>query len=408
MTQRPPENAPNPHGPEVSEPITRGFWFSRARREARRTARSEAEEMRRLAVEAEMERIAQRGRDREAAARYEAQEPARQRVAYRKAEAVKAEQHQQMLEDRVRRLEQRLAPIGTPIEQALDAVLPMEGNPATDQPYYPYAEKPYDDSFRPVALRLARKFMRPDEQVLGAAEAMVRIQSTETRDGWKYRYAHFAIVVFTHGFAAKIKGREFRSDTKASFKVHKLGEWDWDHDGYGHSETASLTVGDLALEARSGASLIFTPLRLQAALQARPAPRRARSRGKNAPQRPQARLIRTARDAELIAAEWMTYLGFTQVIVTPVGADGGIDVSSAEAVAQVKAESKPTGRPNMQQHHGVAVANGKTAIFFSLAGFTPQARTYAEQNGLVLFGFNLQGEPEPINPAAHQLMSEAS
>ena len=102
----------------------------------------------------------------------------------------------------------------------------------------------------------------------------------------------------------------------------------------------------------------------------------------------------------------MRYWGYTNVAATAVGADAGIDVVSNEAVTQVKAETSATGRPKVQQHHGVAVAEGKTAIFFALAGFTPAARTYADENAILLFKFDLQGEPEPVNTAAHALMAK--
>ncbi|MDX2934453.1 restriction endonuclease [Streptomyces ipomoeae] len=123
--------------------------------------------------------------------------------------------------------------------------------------------------------------------------------------------------------------------------------------------------------------------------------------------RPPERLIREARDAELIAAEWMRYLGFTDAVVTPVGADGGIDVVGADAVAQVKLEGKATGRPTVQQLHGVAVHEGKTGVFFSAAGYTPQARTWAQTSGTVLFRFDRQGAVEPVNAVAHELLAAA-
>ncbi|MCX5255039.1 hypothetical protein OOK27_12850 [Streptomyces canus] len=66
--------------------------------------------------------------------------------------------------------------------------------------------------------------------------------------------------------------------------------------------------------------------------------------------RPPERFIREARDAELIAAEWMRYPGFADAVATPVGAD----VVSGRAVAQAKLEVKPTGRPTVQQLHGAA------------------------------------------------------
>jgi hypothetical protein len=123
--------------------------------------------------------------------------------------------------------------------------------------------------------------------------------------------------------------------------------------------------------------------------------------------RPKTRLIRTARDAELVAAEWMTYLGFSNVRPTPVGTDSGIDVWSDEALAQVKAETVPTGRPKIQQHHGVCSAAGREAIFFSLAGFTPQAEKFADETHMALFGFNLAGEVEPINSPAYGIFTKA-
>ncbi|MFF6783040.1 restriction endonuclease [Streptomyces sp. NPDC012510] len=123
--------------------------------------------------------------------------------------------------------------------------------------------------------------------------------------------------------------------------------------------------------------------------------------------RPPERLIREARDAELIAAEWMRYLGFADAVATPVGADSGIDVVSARAVAQVKLEGKPTGRPTVQQLHGVAAHEGKTGVFFSAAGYTPQARTWAGTSGTLLFRFDRQGGVEAVNSVAHDLLAEA-
>ncbi len=63
---------------------------------------------------------------------------------------------------------------------------------------------------------------------------------------------------------------------------------------------------------------------------------------------PAARLIRTARDAELVAAEGMRFWGYADARATPVGADEGIDVTAGTAVAQVKMEGVPTGRPVVQ------------------------------------------------------------
>jgi hypothetical protein len=121
--------------------------------------------------------------------------------------------------------------------------------------------------------------------------------------------------------------------------------------------------------------------------------------------RPAPRLIRMARDAETVAAEWMHWFGFNDARVTPVGPDGGIDVVAIKAVAQVKMEGVATGRPVIQALFGVAQADGKTGLFFSLAGYTAGAIEWAERVGLALFAFDLQGEPQPVTSAARSLMN---
>ncbi len=71
--------------------------------------------------------------------------------------------------------------------------------------------------------------------------------------------------------------------------------------------------------------------------------------------------------------------------LTQGGADGGIDVISETAVAQVKAEAKPTGRPAVQRIHGVATNQGCRALFFSTARYTNQAVDWADEAGVALF-----------------------
>jgi Restriction endonuclease len=116
-------------------------------------------------------------------------------------------------------------------------------------------------------------------------------------------------------------------------------------------------------------------------------------------------LIRTARDAEENAAAVLRWLGHTDARTTRVGTDGGIDVESASAVAQVKMEGIPTARPTIQALYGVATAEGKQGIFFALAGYTAQALEWADRVDLPLFTFDYQGQPEPVNTAARTLMA---
>jgi len=119
--------------------------------------------------------------------------------------------------------------------------------------------------------------------------------------------------------------------------------------------------------------------------------------------RPAPRLIRTPRDAELVVAEWMKFFGFSDARPTPVGKDEGIDVTSKAAVAQVKMEGILTSRPVVQALFGVATAEEKKGLFFSLGGYTPDALSWGSKVGIAMFTFDLQGEPVPANAPAKNL-----
>lgn len=90
--------------------------------------------------------------------------------------------------------------------------------------------------------------------------------------------------------------------------------------------------------------------------------------------------VRPEVDAERFAAEVMVTLGYKDARVTQRGADGGIDISSARAVAQVKNWAKPIGRPHLQNLVGAAASIRSTELwFFSLSGYSRQAVAYADE-----------------------------
>jgi hypothetical protein len=186
------------------------------------------------------------------------------------------------------------------------------------------------------------------------------------------------------------------ADKGVSYRFDPLPEDVWEA-----SELTSghLSVGELAFRfARYSRLRVALAAREQAAAAAPPAA---------AVHRPTERLIRDARDAELVAVDWVRYLGFTDAAATPVGADGGIDVLAERAVAQVKKEGSRTTRPTVQQLHGVATAEQRAALFFSMAGYTPPAIAWATQQDVALFQYDLQGTPQPVNPPALRLLDAA-
>lgn len=126
------------------------------------------------------------------------------------------------------------------------------------------------------------------------------------------------------------------------------------------------------------------------------------------PPKPEPRLIRSAAEAEELCAEWVRWMGFPGAAVTPPGNDGGIDVigegSGGVIAAQVKFEAVTAGRPKLQELYGAAVASGATvSAFFSSAGYTAQARAWADQIDMALFTFALDGSIVPVNEPGRRL-----
>lgn len=124
------------------------------------------------------------------------------------------------------------------------------------------------------------------------------------------------------------------------------------------------------------------------------------------PSDPPARYIADANDAEHAAADFMQWLGFLDAQATPVGPDSGVDVWASDAIGQVKDYGKPIGRPEIQQHLGVAIGEGdKLPIFFARSGYTPQAIEWANEREMPLYEFDLAGSFQPSNLAAQRLWS---
>jgi hypothetical protein len=114
--------------------------------------------------------------------------------------------------------------------------------------------------------------------------------------------------------------------------------------------------------------------------------------------------INTPRQAEFNAVAKMRTLGYLDAQVCAPGADGGIDVSSERALAQVKHRGAQTGRPDIQRLYG---ARGDQThldlLFFSASGYSRHAVEYADEAGIMLFTYDLSGELEPVNAAAYEL-----
>jgi hypothetical protein len=115
-------------------------------------------------------------------------------------------------------------------------------------------------------------------------------------------------------------------------------------------------------------------------------------------------VVHSWQDAERLAASWMRSNGFRGAAVTQGGSDGGVDVKAPGAIAQVKRESKPVGRPALQR---LAGARGRAQtlqmLFFSSSGYSPAAIEYAGLMDLALFTYTPGGLVSPLNNAARRV-----
>ncbi|QDC12713.1 hypothetical protein E2561_00570 [Rhodococcus ruber] len=116
--------------------------------------------------------------------------------------------------------------------------------------------------------------------------------------------------------------------------------------------------------------------------------------------------ISTAREAEENAAVHMRKLGFPDAAVTDEGPDGGIDVRSSGAVAQVKLWFRPVGSPALQQLYGARGTARHEMLFFAHSGYSKPAVLYADQHSIALFTFDTDGNITAHNDSARALVKQ--
>ncbi|MGW6966669.1 hypothetical protein ACWGET_21780 [Streptomyces zaomyceticus] len=115
--------------------------------------------------------------------------------------------------------------------------------------------------------------------------------------------------------------------------------------------------------------------------------------------------IRTARDAVAAAAGYLRWLGFRDVVQPEERPASGVDLRAPGLVAQVDPSTRPTGLRAVECLWLNGLSTSAVSVFFSLAGYTPEARSRAAEIGLPLFVLDLTGTPQPVNTAADDLSS---
>ncbi|MET9853471.1 hypothetical protein ABZY57_11045 [Streptomyces sp. NPDC006450] len=116
--------------------------------------------------------------------------------------------------------------------------------------------------------------------------------------------------------------------------------------------------------------------------------------------------IRTARDAVVTAALYLRWLGF-QDVRQPDGRpipSAAVDLRAPGLVAQVDPTTAPAGLRAVECVWLNGLTACATSVYFSLAGYTEDARARADDLGIPLFVMDLTGMPQPVNDPAEDLL----
>ncbi|MGC5341473.1 hypothetical protein ACPXCE_01040 [Streptomyces sp. DT24] len=115
--------------------------------------------------------------------------------------------------------------------------------------------------------------------------------------------------------------------------------------------------------------------------------------------------IRTARDAVTAAALYLRWLGYREVVQPLERPASRIDLRATGLIAQVDSTTRPTALRDVECLWLNALSASVSSVFFSLAGYTPEARGRADGLGIPLFVMDLTGTPQPVNSPADELLS---
>ncbi|MEU6296180.1 hypothetical protein [Streptomyces erythrochromogenes] len=120
--------------------------------------------------------------------------------------------------------------------------------------------------------------------------------------------------------------------------------------------------------------------------------------------------IRTARDAVATAALYLRWLGF-QDVRQPDGRpipSAAVDLRAPGLVAQVDPTTAPAGLRAVECVWLNGLTASATSVYFSLAGYTEDARSRADDLGIPLFVMDLTGMPQPVNDPADALVGSGA
>ncbi|MFB1042028.1 hypothetical protein [Streptomyces chrestomyceticus] len=118
--------------------------------------------------------------------------------------------------------------------------------------------------------------------------------------------------------------------------------------------------------------------------------------------------IRTAGDCVTAAAQYLKWLGFTDIARVPERTASGVDLRGSGVVAQVDPTTRATKLREVECLWLNALNDSAVAVCFSLAGYSRDARARADALHLPLFVMDLTGTPQPVNDPADELIRDGT
>jgi hypothetical protein len=113
--------------------------------------------------------------------------------------------------------------------------------------------------------------------------------------------------------------------------------------------------------------------------------------------------IRTALDAVTAAALYLRWLGYEDIRRADQRPPSGIGLAARGLVAQVDPAVRPASLRDVECLWLTAMTESAECVYFSLAGYSDEARTRADALDVPLFVLDLTGTPQPVNEPADTL-----
>jgi hypothetical protein len=112
--------------------------------------------------------------------------------------------------------------------------------------------------------------------------------------------------------------------------------------------------------------------------------------------------IRTARDAVTAAAVYLRWLGYKDIRRADQRPTTGIGIAAHGLLAQIDPTVRPASLRDVECLWLTAMTESASCVYFSLAGYAPDARARADTLGVPLFVLDLTGTPQPVNALADE------